>query len=78
MPRHAERCASFTKSASRDANNAFQDTPAASAFTVGVERICWKARLGRTTLCKLRAAESGTCQKRIFLPLQLCAHSAMN
>ena len=47
MPRHAERCASFTKSAGRDANNAFQDTPAASAFkTVGVERISGKARLG--------------------------------
>jgi hypothetical protein len=43
------------------------------ASSASLESSTW-----RTTLCKLRAAESGTCQKRIFLPLQLCAHSAMN
>ena len=63
----------------RDANNAFQDTPAASAFkTVGVERISWKARLGGPLFVSYLAGGERSCQKRIFLPLQLCVHSAMN
>jgi hypothetical protein len=55
-----------------------QDTPAASAFKKWRRAHLLESSPWRTTLCKLRAGGERSCQKTIFLPLQLCVHSAMN
>jgi hypothetical protein len=57
----------------RDANNAFQDTPAASAFkTVGVERISGKARLGGPLFVSYGLVESGHARRESFC---LCSYA---